>query len=146
MRTREQAIWDFVQDWLKKAFQDLKSAEILIKEHWEDYFNCAFHAQQAAEKLIKAYLVKNQIEFRKIHNLGELIDLVEKGDKILTEKLRFSEWLTDFAVKFRYPGEPPVEKETAEMAIADAQRVKEIILDALEDYLSQGYPGGKEDV
>ena len=50
MRNRDRVIWDFVQDWLNKAAQDLKTAELLTKEKWEDYFNCAFHAQQAAEK------------------------------------------------------------------------------------------------
>ena len=80
MRTREQVIWDFVQDWLKKASHDLETAEILIKSDWEDYFNCAFHAQQAVEKFIKAYLVKNQIEFRKTHDIAELINLIETKD------------------------------------------------------------------
>jgi len=52
----------------------------LIKSDWEDYFNCAFHAQQAVEKFIKAYLVKNQIEFRKTHDIGKLINLIETKD------------------------------------------------------------------
>ena len=146
MRTREQVIWDFVQNWLRKASQDLESAEFLIKRDWEDYFNCTFHAQQAAEKFIKAYLVKHQIEFRKTHDLGELIDLVELEDKKVASQLRFSVWLTDFAVEFRYPGALPIEKESAEEAIANSQKVKEIILSSLKDYLSKGRPGGREDV
>lgn len=140
MRTREQIIWDFVQDWLKKAAQDLEAAELLIKEDWDDYFNCAFHAQQAAEKFIKAYLVRYQIEFRKTHDLRELIDLVQKRDKALASKLRFSEWLTDFAVEFRYPGEHAVNKENAAKAIEDSRKVREMLMGALADYLGKGRP------
>jgi len=145
MRSREQVIWDFVHAWLKKATQDLEVSLLLMKEEWEDYSTCAFHAQQTAEKFIKAYLVKHQIEFRKTHSLGELIELVEQSDDSLAAHLRFSVWLMDFAVEFRYPGELFVAKETAERAIADARKVKDVIASALEDYLARGRSGGKED-
>jgi len=92
------------------------------------------------------YFIRHQIEFRKTHDLGELIDLVATVDKTLASELSFSVWLTDFAVDFRYPGELPVGKEIARRAITDAEKVKEIILDALDDYLSQGRPRGKENV
>ena len=73
MRNREQVVWDFVQQWLKKAELDLKTARILLKAEMDDYFPCAFHAQQAAEKLVKAHLVRHQVEFRKTHDLDELL-------------------------------------------------------------------------
>jgi HEPN domain-containing protein len=44
-RTREQVIWDFVQDWLRKAEGDLKAAEHLLTLEQEDYFTAAFHAR-----------------------------------------------------------------------------------------------------
>ena len=140
MRTPEQVVWDFVQDWLNKALSDSKTAEFLMKKKWDDYFNCTFHAQQAVEKYIKAYLVKNQIEFRKTHDLGKLLDLIEEVDQSLASELRFSVWLTNFAVDFRYPEEPFVDKETAIKAIKDMQKVKEVILNSLKEYLSSGHP------
>lgn len=140
MRTPEQVIWDFVQDWLNKATQDFKTVEFLMKKKWDDYFNCTFHAQQAVEKYIKAYLVKNQVEFRKTHDLEKLLALIEKIDAKLASNLRFSEWLTDFAVGFRYPEEPSVDEETAKKAMSDMQKVKKIIMNILNEYLSNDRP------
>ncbi len=37
MRTPEQVKWDFVQQWLDKARKDLATAEILLREEFEDY-------------------------------------------------------------------------------------------------------------
>lgn len=73
MRSHEQVIWDFVEQWLKKAESDLKSARILQDADVDDYFPSAFHSQQAAEKFLKAYLVRHLIEFRKTHDLDEFL-------------------------------------------------------------------------
>ena len=54
-RTHEQVVWDFVQSWLRKAEGDLRAAERLLEVQQEDYFATAFHAQQAAEKFLKAF-------------------------------------------------------------------------------------------
>jgi len=37
-----------------------------------------FHAQQAVEKCLKAVLILHEIEFRKTHNLDELVDLLKE--------------------------------------------------------------------
>lgn len=65
MRTADQVRWDFVQEWLRKAESDIAAARILVAEKLDDYQVAAFHAQQAVEKLIKAYLVRHQVEFAK---------------------------------------------------------------------------------
>jgi HEPN domain-containing protein len=44
-RTREQVVWDFVQEWMRKAESDLRAAEHLLILEQEDYFTAAFHAQ-----------------------------------------------------------------------------------------------------
>jgi len=51
---------------------------VLLKEGFEDYENVGFHAQQAAEKFIKAFLVRHQIEFPKTHDIGLLRQLVAR--------------------------------------------------------------------
>ena len=38
MRSHEQVIWDFVEQWFKKAESDLKSARILLDADVDDYF------------------------------------------------------------------------------------------------------------
>jgi HEPN domain-containing protein len=45
MRSREEVIRDFVQQWFNKAEADLAAAEILLKAEADDYFPCAFHCQ-----------------------------------------------------------------------------------------------------
>ena len=50
MRSNEQVIWDFVQQWLDKAEQDLQATRILFESDIDDYENVGFHAQQAVER------------------------------------------------------------------------------------------------
>ena len=139
MRSREQVIRDFVQQWLRKAETDLAAAEILVASELDDYFTCAFHCQQAAEKFIKAYLVRHQIEFRKTHDLGELLKLASQAETALQDELAPCEWLTPFGVEFRYPGQyPEVDQITAQNALAEAKRVGQVIVEHLGAYLSGG--------
>jgi len=141
MRNREQVVWDFVQQWLKKAELDLETARILLDAEMNDYFTCAFHCQQAAEKLLKAFLVCHQVEFRKTHDLEELLTLSASVDRSLQEEASFCAWLTPFGVEFRYPGEyPSVDRRTAEKAFKESQVVRDIVMKRLEDYLSKGRP------
>jgi len=65
-----------------------------------------FHCQQAVEKALKAFLTWHDRPFRKTHNLVELGDQCREIDSTLEELLRRSAPLTEFAWKFRYPGEP----------------------------------------
>ena len=137
MRSREEVIRDFVQQWLSKAEADLTAAEILVAGEMHDYFTGAFHCQQASEKFIKAYLVRHQIEFRKTHDLGQLLKLADQAEPALQEELASCKWLTPFGVEFRYPGEyPEVDQATAQNALTEAKRVRQVIVERLESYLS----------
>lgn len=141
MRSREQVVWDFVQQWLKKAESDLKTAKILLDAESDDYFTCAFHSQQAAEKFLKAYLVRHQVEFRKTHDLDELLNLTDSIDSSLRQEIASCVWLTPYGVEFRYPGEyPVVDHDTAERAYKESQLVKEAVMKRLKDYLSKDRP------
>ncbi len=73
MRNREQVIKDFVRQWLYKADEDLNAVKTLLEIPSKDYFISAFHCQQAVEKYLKAFLVKNQIEFGKTHDIDALL-------------------------------------------------------------------------
>ncbi len=63
-----------------------------------------FHAQQAAEKAIKALLILHGVQFPYIHDLAKLLTLLEKATGDLTDSIRQAERLTRFAVETRYPG------------------------------------------
>ena len=58
---------DLLKAWIKKAENDLIAAKILFKTKPEPPLDIiCFHAQQCAEKYIKAYLVYHNIEFEKL--------------------------------------------------------------------------------
>jgi HEPN domain-containing protein len=68
---------EYVRRWLTKANNDLKVAEHEIVLRPEDMVTEAicFHCQQAVEKFLKAYLITNEIEFGRTHNLEYLLEL-----------------------------------------------------------------------
>jgi len=137
MRDREEVIQDFVQEWLDKAEADLEAAEILAASAMRDYFTCAFHCQQACEKFLKAYLIRHQIEFRKTHDLGKILELAGQMESVLQHDLASCEWLTPFGVEFRYPGQhEEVDQSKAQSALSEAKRVKQVVMEHLESYLS----------
>jgi HEPN domain-containing protein len=141
MRTADQVRWDFVQEWLRKAESDTAALRILMGEDLEDYEIAAFHAQQAVEKLIKAYLVRHQVEFAKTHEIKALRALVASVDQILAAELAGADDLTPYAVDYRYPGDAgDVSQEDAEKALRLVEAAREQVLRALHDYLSAGRP------
>ena len=91
------------QDWLRHAKADLALATSPLPRDGL-YSTLCFHAQQAAEKSIKAVLVFRGIDFPKVHSLPRLIDLLP-ADINRTPSLIESARLTVYATVFRYPGE-----------------------------------------
>ena len=125
MRHPEQVVADFVQQWLKKADLDLQAARLLCAGELDDYFVSGFHAQQAGEKYIKAFLVRHQIEFPKTHDIGRLRQLVARRDATLAERLERADVLTPYGVDMRYPEEfEVISQKQAEQAVALAEWVK----------------------
>lgn len=129
MRHPEQVVENFAQQWLKKANLDLQAAKLLCAGELDDYFVSGFHAQQAVEKYIKAFLVRHQIEFPKTHDIGRLRQLVARRDAPLAERLERADILTPYGVDMRYPEEfEVVSQKHAEQAVALAEWVKAEIL------------------
>jgi HEPN domain-containing protein len=91
-----------------------------------------FHSQQAAEKTMKAYLAYHDVPFRKTHSLEELGRQCATLDDTLSSTTAHAAVLTEYAWKFRYPGElDEPEREEAEAALASARRVCDAILTRL---------------
>ncbi len=94
------------QAWLAKADLDLRAADLEVCAPeaglWGDI---AFHSQQAAEKALKAFLALHDRPFRKTHSIEELgraCTIIEPG---LGELVDAAAPLTEFAWRFRYPGD-----------------------------------------
>lgn len=99
------------EEWLKRARSNLAIAKQPKPEdvYWEDL---CFEAQQAAEKALKAVLLFKNIQFRFVHDLAELLTLLERNSILFPENIRSAAELTDFSVEARYPG--PSETVTEE--------------------------------
>jgi HEPN domain-containing protein len=87
----------------------------------------AYHAQQCAEKCIKAYLVYHSIDFPYTHNIKTLLKLCGKNAD-WAAALKDAEELTPYAITARYPGEDEeVTKQEAKKAIKTASSVRQTI-------------------
>lgn len=88
-----------------------------------------FHCQQCVEKLLKAYLCYNNKEFRKTHDIAELISLCIEIDPEFEKLFEFNvDDLTTYATELRYPENfymPTIEE--AKDAIEKAKKVKEFV-------------------
>jgi HEPN domain-containing protein len=93
-----------------------------------------FHAQQLVEKSLKAFLSWQDQPFRKTHSLVELGQQCTQLHPDLETLLQEAAPLTEYAWKFRYPGEEeePALKE-ADAALAKARRVFHTIMAHLPD-------------
>ncbi len=102
-----------------------------------------FHAQQAAEKALKALLIRHQVKFRKTHDLGKLLDLAEPIAPGVRQELADIRALTPYAVDVRYPSdEPALGREEASSHLAAARKALDHVDGLLKPYLDAGRPGG----
>ena len=120
---------ELLLEWLARADDDLRMAELALGDTPPVCWGAAFHAQQAAEKLLKALLTFHQAEFEKVHNIDYLVDLCARVEPQVETLRPTATKLTDFAVEPRYPfprREPTLAE--AQEAIAIARAVREFVL------------------
>jgi HEPN domain-containing protein len=89
------------QAWIRFARADLHMARGPAGED-DLYELLCFHAQQAAEKALKAILVRRGVEFPFTHDLGVIVALLP-SDLSPPEWLAEAVQLTIFAAATRYP-------------------------------------------
>lgn len=94
------------RSWLSKALKDLEAARHDFRAEPPLLEDIVFHSQQAVEKSLKALLTWHGRVFRKTHNLIELGEACSQIEGSLEQLLRQAAPLTEYAWKFRYPGEP----------------------------------------
>lgn len=120
------------EKWLSYALDDLSWTESNLKE--QVWYGACFTAQQAAEKALKAYLIKQGKDIKKIHDLGALLELCT-GLDISFEQLRLGcLTLTAYYVQSRYPDITEFIDFTEEKA-KEAYEFAEKIVKFVEDKL-----------
>lgn len=118
--------------WFVKASNDIRAAEALSAVSPPLLDEAVFHCQQAAEKTLKGFLTWNGRTFRRTHNLEEIGEQCLTIDASLREVVDQAVPLSEYAWRFRYPGEPvaPAADE-AVGAVATARMVFEAVLNRL---------------
>ena len=117
------------EKWFKKTEADLLTIEILFKSNEAPVDICCFHAQQAAEKYIKAYLVVKNIIFPKTHDLELLVMLAAKANPAFLEIHKVALLLLNYGVAPRYPDQTDeLTFEDAKKANGNANIIKDFIL------------------
>ena len=128
MRPPEEVKKIIVRQWLGKADEDMKASEALLATEPPFLYPACFHAQQAAEKYLKALLTWFQIEFPKTHAIEQLLDLVKQADTETASSLRGTAALTPYGVDIRYPSDQPEPSlEEARRAIELARTIREAV-------------------
>ncbi len=96
---------DLARQWLAKAKNDLLNADNNLRSEIIPYDTVCFHSQQAAEKLLKAYLVARGVQPPLTHDLLLLLEEILRYDadaETLRDDLAL---LMPYAVGARYPDE-----------------------------------------
>ena len=127
----DQSINPDLEKWLKFCDEDLRAADATFKDNV--FSAVCFHAQQAAEKAIKAIVLIKSGKVPRDHSLLRLAEM--SGDKELFELHKEELGFLDmFYVPTRYPDALPgslpeglPNKEDAEKAVVYAKKVVEFI-------------------
>jgi HEPN domain-containing protein len=118
--------------WLAKADNDLLNIENNLAATHVPWDTICFHAQQAAEKLLKAFLVYHARPLTRTHDLTALLAGCVEIDPNLADLHQDCQKLSYYAVASRYPADlyEPDEKEARQM-IEAARRLRAAIVACL---------------
>lgn len=137
MSVRNKDFLQKVSQWIEHADEDLRLARHALRlKSGCPYRLIAYHAQQCAEKYLKAYLVFHRIDFPYTHDISRLLELCAEHAG-WPETLQDAKRLTSFSITTRYPGLGKiVTKAEAVRAIDIASHVREVVWEALKQ---EGY-------
>jgi len=126
---------ELVRGWLRKAEGDGLAMDVTLRARALEA--ACFHAQQAAEKHLKAFLTHKEVPFPYTHNLTRLVELCARVDSEFRSLLPQVEPLTPYAVRPRYDPSFSPTKEDADWARSAALAVRDFVLARLsKDILS----------
>lgn len=133
-----------VEDWLREAEMDLKSAGILLGGG--QYHHACFHAQQAAEKALKA-LLRSLHKARTGHSVLDLLRVASRELSIPDGLWDYARILDQYYIPPRYPNAfsegPPSEYYTRGQA-EEALRYAVEMVDFVKGLVREGSSRGRE--
>lgn len=113
------------KQWAAKSASDLLSADNNLNADHTPFDTVCFHCQQAAEKLLKAFLAANGLAPQRTHDLLYLLEQVLPLSPEAEDLRDDLSILTPYAVEVRYPDDlvTPSQEDAAEARQA-AERVR----------------------
>ena len=113
--------FDQAQMLLRKAAQDEGLLDAILEDKTVSTEIFGYHCQQAAEKLLKAWLAQRAVHYPKTHNLQALAELLEAQGQSLPTDLADLDQLTPYATVYRYEQVPeytPLDRKATRALVA----------------------------
>lgn len=123
---------EVVKEWIEKAEEDFSFASSALG--LVNYFlQICFHFHQAAEKYLKAFIIANELQFRPVHNLMELLEIRKDKEPRVKDIEEDCRYLNPFYIETRYPVHWPTryDEETAIKARDSLRRIRDWIREIL---------------
>lgn len=114
------------REWIEKAEGDWKMAQREAKAPDPVWDGVCFHAQQCAEKYLKAFLEEHNLPFPRTHDLVALLNLCGEMLPDLDPLRTHLTNLTTYSVAARYPGEQ-ADRQAAEEGMRTAEQVRTVL-------------------
>ena len=126
-------ITEYVTITLRLADDDIRSAQILLKEDGSPNSIC-FHCQQSAEKYLKGFVVAKGKNPGKIHDLKALVIQCRDIDPSFENVNDDAVYLNRFYTETRYADDyEAFSVQEAKEALATAIRIKEFVLGKIQN-------------
>lgn len=126
-------IMDAVKEWHEIAEKDLMSAKHLLTLYPAPLEIIAYHCQQCAEKYLKSYLVYNDQDVVKTHDLKKLCNLCAEFKKEFLTIEKQCEILNTYIADTRYPPKLDLTEYDTKKAIEYAEEIKVFVLEMIDE-------------
>lgn len=117
---------DLAKEWVMKADSDLANARYILETDGP-FDTVCFHAQQGAEKYLKAFLGLHGRRIKKTHELKHLLAECSRFAPIAESDALDLDGLSEYAITARYDTKFWPTRETAAEALALAMRIVDIL-------------------
>lgn len=124
-----------VKDWLKFAEENLLLAHSGMGEDFSPLHTICFLCQGSAEKYLKAFLIWNEWNLKKTHDMVDLLTYCIDYDSGFGTFKKECLLLNDYITEGRYPGDLPFEsisEQDAEEALEAADKIEDYVLEKID--------------
>ena len=122
-----------IDEWIARADEDLAFAKASLEDGLEFYPQICFFLHQSTEKILKAYILANELGFERMHDLIKLLQICVQKDEVFNNFIETAELLNPYYIGTRYPDFVfKVNKSQAENALKLAEQVAVFVKGKIE--------------